>query len=91
VLGAQPALSQPRPEAICIRATLPAMVALSAGLSATRPVTELMPRKPDATPKQDDPEQSKRFVEAAKVAGGSEEPKDFDKAFSKVTARKKSP
>ena len=50
-----------------------------------------MPRKPDATPKQDDPEQSKRFVEAAKVAGGSEEPKDFDKAFSKVTARKKSP
>ena len=45
-----------------------------------------MPRKSDATPKQDDPEQSKRFVEAAKAAGGLEDPKDFDRAFKKVTS-----
>ena len=36
---------------------------------------------------QDDPAQAKRFVETAKEIGGSEDPKDFDAAFKKVTKR----
>jgi hypothetical protein len=46
-----------------------------------------MPRKSDAKPKQDDPKQSARFVETAKAIEASEDPKDFDKAFKKVTTR----
>lgn len=46
-----------------------------------------MPRKSPAKRKgaQDDPEQAKRFMETAKAIGGSEDPKDFDKAFSKIS------
>ena len=44
-----------------------------------------MERKNTSKPKEDDPEQSKRFVETAKAVGGSEDPKEFDKAFKKVT------
>jgi hypothetical protein len=41
-----------------------------------------MPRKP--TPKWDDPEESKRFLEAADKVGASEDPKDFERALKKV-------
>lgn len=40
-------------------------------------------------PKPDDPEQSKRFVEAAKKAEADELEEGADKAFKKVTASKK--
>ena len=39
--------------------------------------------------KQDDPKQSKRFVETAKELGGSEKPEDFDKAFKTVVKSKR--
>ena len=43
-------------------------------------------------PKQDDPAQSKQFVETAKAIEASEDPKDFDKAFKKVAGKRiKSP
>jgi hypothetical protein len=42
-----------------------------------------MPRKP--TPR-DDPEQSKRFIDAAKEAGAAE-PGEFERAFKKVASR----
>jgi hypothetical protein len=42
-----------------------------------------MPRKP--APKWDDPEESKRFLDEAKAAEASDDPKDFDKALRKVT------
>lgn len=41
--------------------------------------------------KQDDPKQAKRFIETAKELGVSEDPKDFDKAFQKVTDKKAKP
>jgi hypothetical protein len=41
-----------------------------------------MARKPE--PKQDDPEQYKRFLEAAKEAGADETAKGADKAFKAV-------
>jgi hypothetical protein len=44
-----------------------------------------MTRKPDRRP--DDPEQSKRFIDAAKEAGADETEKAADKAFKSV-ARK---
>lgn len=37
--------------------------------------------------KQDDPEQSKRFIEAAKTAEASESEKDADQAFKEVTRK----
>lgn len=40
-----------------------------------------------SAPKQDDPKQAKRFIEAAKEIGVDEDPKAFDKAFKKVTAQ----
>ena len=43
-----------------------------------------MPEKPKPKPKQDDPKQSKRFVETAKAIGADEDPKAFDKAFKKI-------
>jgi hypothetical protein len=46
-----------------------------------------MPRKPK--PKWDDPEESKRFLEAAKVAEASNDSKDFDRAFKAVVSKKK--
>lgn len=44
-----------------------------------------MPRKP--APKWDDPEESKRFLEEAKAAEASNDPKDLEKAL-RVLARK---
>lgn len=41
-----------------------------------------MKRKP--APKWDDPEESKRFLEAAKVAEASDDPKDFERALKAV-------
>lgn len=45
-----------------------------------------MPRKPN--PKWDDPEQSKRFIDAAKKAEASEDAKDFERALKTVLRRK---
>jgi hypothetical protein len=42
-----------------------------------------MSKKPPAKP--DDPEQSKRFLEAAKVAEADETEKGAERAFKKVT------
>lgn len=42
-----------------------------------------MPRKPQ--PKLTDAERHKRFVDMAKEVEASEDPKDFEKAFEKVT------
>jgi hypothetical protein len=44
-----------------------------------------MPRKP--TPKWDDPEESKRFLEAAKAAEASDDPKEFKRAVERVIAK----
>jgi hypothetical protein len=41
-----------------------------------------MPKKPELKP--DDPEQYKRFLEAAKEAGADESEKGADRAFRKV-------
>ena len=43
--------------------------------------------KPKAKPKLTDAERHKRFVETAKEVQASEDPKDFDKAFKKVTKK----
>lgn len=48
-----------------------------------------MPRKPMS--KWDDPEQSKRFLEAAKRAEASNDPKDFDAALKRVAPQKPKP
>jgi hypothetical protein len=45
-------------------------------------------------PKDDksrDPEEYKRFLEAAKEAGADEDPKAFDRAFKKIAERRKTP
>lgn len=39
-------------------------------------------------PKQDDPEQSKRFLEAAKEAGTDEKQDAFERAFAKLDVRR---
>ncbi len=44
-----------------------------------------MPPKPDR--KSDNPEQSKRFIEAAKEAGADESKEGADKAFKRVIQR----
>lgn len=44
-----------------------------------------MTRKP--RPKWDNPEESERFLEAAKAAEASEDSKDFDRALRKVTKK----
>jgi hypothetical protein len=41
-----------------------------------------MPRKP--APKWDDPEESERFLEAAKAAEASDDPKDFERALKRT-------
>jgi hypothetical protein len=46
-----------------------------------------MKRKPTAP--QDDPEQSKRFIEAAKAAGADDTPKGAEKAFKAVVKPRK--
>lgn len=45
-----------------------------------------MARKPK--PRQDDPEEYKQFIEAAKEAEASDDPKAFDKAFKRVVPPK---
>jgi hypothetical protein len=46
-----------------------------------------MPRKPK--PEWDDPEESKRFLEEAKAAEASHDPKDFDRALRAVAPGKR--
>ncbi len=41
------------------------------------------------TPKKDDPEQSKRFVEAAKELGSDESGKSFDRAVKNMVSTKR--
>jgi len=52
-----------------------------------------MTKKPRSQPKWDDPEQSKRFLEAAEKAGASNDPKDLDRALKKIAParRRESP
>jgi hypothetical protein len=45
-----------------------------------------MPRKPSPPP--DDPEQSKRFIDAARAAGTDDDPEAFERVFEKVVRRK---
>jgi hypothetical protein len=45
--------------------------------------------KPTSRPKLTDAERYKRFLEAAKAAGASDDPKDFDRAFAKVVEAKR--
>jgi hypothetical protein len=45
-----------------------------------------MPRK--LTPKPDDPEQSKRFIDAARDVEASEDAEDFERAFKRVAPKK---
>jgi hypothetical protein len=46
-------------------------------------------RKSASKPKLTDAERHKRFVEMAKQVGASDDPKDFEKAFKKVSSAKK--
>jgi hypothetical protein len=50
-----------------------------------------MPRKPKANPKPkwDDPEESRRFLEAAKLAEASNDPADFERALKRVVSKGK--
>lgn len=41
-----------------------------------------MPRKP--APKWDDPAQSQRFLDEAKAAEASDDPKDFERALKRI-------
>jgi hypothetical protein len=45
-----------------------------------------MPRKPKPT--WDDPEESKRFLETAKAAEASDDPKDFERALKAIAPHK---
>lgn len=47
-----------------------------------------MPRKSKADTDWDDPEQSKRFLDAAKEAQASDDPDVFDKALKKIAPKK---
>ena len=44
-----------------------------------------MPRKPKPPP--DDPEQSKRFIDAAREIGADERPEAFERVFAQVTSK----
>jgi hypothetical protein len=46
-----------------------------------------MSRKPVRKPKLTDAERHKRFVEMAREVGASDDPKDFESAFKKVTSK----
>ncbi|MGD0151303.1 MAG: hypothetical protein ABSB77_22205 [Xanthobacteraceae bacterium] len=50
-----------------------------------------MPRKATRKPKLTDAERHKRFVEMARQVGASDDPKAFDKAFTKVAKPKQQP
>lgn len=45
-----------------------------------------MPRK--SAPKWDDPEESQRFLDEAKAAGASDDPKDFERALGVIASGK---
>jgi hypothetical protein len=51
-----------------------------------------MPHQPrkalSGAPKPDNPEEYKRFLDAAKEVGASDNPEDFDRAFEKVVTGK---
>jgi hypothetical protein len=47
-----------------------------------------MPRKPKPPP--DDPEQSKRFIKAAREIGTDESPEAFERVFKKIVSPKRS-
>jgi hypothetical protein len=47
-----------------------------------------MARKPKRNPKWDDPEESKRFLETAKAAEASDDPKDLERALIRVARSK---
>jgi hypothetical protein len=47
-----------------------------------------MTRKSASKAKLTDAERHKRFLETAREVGASDDPKEFDKAFKKVTERK---
>lgn len=46
-----------------------------------------MPRKPKPPP--DDPEQSKRFIKAARELGSDESPEAFERVFQRIIAAPK--
>ena len=48
-------------------------------------MTKPKPKKP---PGHADPDEYARFLEAAKQAEASDDPKDFDKAFERVTSKR---
>ena len=48
-----------------------------------------MASKSARKPKLTDADRHKRFVEMARKVGASDDPKDFDKAFTKVTSARK--
>jgi hypothetical protein len=48
-----------------------------------------MPRKPK--PPSDDPEQSKRFIKAAREIGADESPEAFERVFRKIVRSKPPP
>jgi hypothetical protein len=48
-----------------------------------------MTQKPKRLPKLTDAERHKRFLETAREVEASEDPKDFDEAFSKVVSPKR--
>jgi hypothetical protein len=50
-----------------------------------------MGSKTSRKPKLTDAERHKRFVAMAREVGASDDPKDFDKAFKKVTSEKRKP
>lgn len=49
-----------------------------------------MREKPAKRPKLTDAERHKRFLDMAREVEASDDPKDFEKAFKKVTGRKES-
>jgi hypothetical protein len=44
-----------------------------------------------ASAARDDPEQFKRFIEAARAAGADEDSRAFDRAFDRIDTKAKSP
>ena len=50
-----------------------------------------MTRKPQSKPTLTDPERHARFKEMAREVGASEDPKDFEKAFRKITGPREAP
>jgi hypothetical protein len=59
-------------------------------LLLSRAMIRPMPHKPARKPKLTDAERHKRFVDMAEKVMASHDPKDFDKAFKKVVAPKRS-